>query len=204
MSGIGAFGPFALVVESGDGPALLDPQDETAASTVSWLKRIMERSEYRSLHFRELLGVEDPGANLVGVAAVALHPRRHKFIPDLWKAIDRGTDAAPQIAYLLRWTDPDFAAAGKERIEGLCEAPPVPEGATEPDSDSPPDSATLTRTAGCVSALLSMMATVDGETEWTERRQADPEVRSLLASLDKAQFAITQWGERFESLLESS
>ena len=185
--GSGAYGPFGLVVESGDGLAFFDPESEKAHSTFAWMERIMAKKHYRSLHFRELVGVEDERATLVGVIGIALHPRRHKFIPDLWQAVDRGADASPQLIYLLRQTDPDFVAVAKDRIAALC--------------DEPEASAPKTPPARTVSALLAILATVAGETAWTESRQRDPEVSSLLASLDSKEPSVTRWGSRFEILV---
>lgn len=131
-----------------------------------------------------LLDDADWRANIVGAVGLLLAPTDQGALQRLWKCIDEGTWASPQLAVAAALRDPDFAEKARARLINRCPIRPgrlyKAEELELSPGDAPDDD--LRYNAKLAGALVRICELRFGPTSWLADIKRSPEIATFIAN----------------------
>ena len=177
------FGPFAAVF----GPenqwayySLLHLEGAESQETCKKIYEITNSSEEARAFISLMLSDVNWRPHLVACIATLTSPSREKFVQALWDAFDAGSWVAPQLAVVLSFSDLDYEANAKQRIENLCPVL-VPVGLDWVKRHSATGPAgTKARSGKNLASLLETLTAMQVDPEWVSSATRRWKIRKLL------------------------
>jgi hypothetical protein len=153
-----------------------------ASSAVVTIGNVVRQNPNHRESVLALLRDPDWRSHLVAAVAVLLSPARVDLCPAVWEAVDKGSWVSPQLAVVLSICDPEFVGSAKGRI--MTGSPVVPVELASPLEQHvvAGPGAPSARSAKNLAALLYLVRTIPGESQWAEAIGQAPEVAQVLQS----------------------
>ncbi|HTG95611.1 MAG TPA: hypothetical protein VL866_23625 [Pyrinomonadaceae bacterium] len=148
----------------------------------------MRSSANQREYIRRRFQYADWRGHLISAIAMLLADDRDSFpADDLWRAFDKGSWVAPQLAVTTFFLDKAFVEHAHTRIEARCPVA-VPEGMSSVERHvATGPSGEYGRSCKALSSLLTLLEYLPGQSEWVAAASQQVDVKQMLTDdLDHA------------------